>query len=98
MENYQLLERNEIIENNTKLCYRLLLVDAAYCLSVSINDVSYYVDNFTVNLNFALYVYNKLVDGRVHPCHLRDVIADFLAEYDPNMSYPVTNDKIIQFQ
>ncbi len=98
MKDIQLLDREEIIENSAKICYKLSLIDDGYCLSVSINDATYYVDNFTVNLNFALYVYNRLIAGRVHPCHLRDVVDDLLAEYDPNRCYPIRSDNILQFQ
>ncbi len=72
---------------NKGVSYELFSGINGYSLRSSILQNSVDIVEFTVNRNFSLFVFEKIVIGAAHPCHLKDIVEDFICEYDPLKNY-----------
>ncbi len=83
----EVIEQRKTKTNNTMFVYELSRFQGSYSLAVSCSKFHAGVDNYTVNESFALFIFEKLVEGAVHPYHLQEILEDFLTEYDPVKHY-----------
>ncbi len=82
-----IIEQRKVRTVHEILYYELCKNNESYSIAVSCPVDLAYVGEFTVNKQFAFFVFNRIVEGIVYPCHLKAIVEDFLAEYDPIKHY-----------
>ncbi len=80
-------ERRSVKIFNVVIYYELYNCEENFSIRVCRTGEDVGIKNFTSNNGFAIHVFNKIVDEVVYPCHLRDIIEDMVAEYDPMEHY-----------
>ncbi len=83
----EVIERRAVQSFNEMIYYMLCKTDDSYSVSIFKDKDMAEVEGFTVNKIYAYYVFYRLTGGIVYPVHLKDVVEDLLADYDPKKYY-----------